>query len=201
MSQDLRRAAKEHFQRGNSFDENGYDERAIAEWQEAIHFDPDHAGAHYNLAIAYADDGDTGLAINEFREVLRIDPFDTDARRELAQVYLEADRIDDAVNQLRQTLNIAPGDADAAHRLAVIYLDQGMIDQAAAALESGAMDEEDAELWYQLGKAYDKEGRRDDAILAFRRALISSPAHREAERALQSMHVPIEEPPDEKEFE
>ncbi len=201
MSQDLRRAAEEHFQRGNSFDENGYGERAIAEWQEATHLDPDHAGAHYNLAIAYADDREIELAINEFREALRIDPFDTDARRELAEVYLEADRSDEAVNQLRQTLNIAPGDAQAAHRLAGIYFDQGMIDQAAAALESGAMDEQDAELWYQLGKAYEKEGRRDDAILAFRRALISSPGYHDAEHTLQLMHVPIEEQPDEEELE
>ena len=201
MSQDLRRAAEEHFQRGNSFDENGYDERAIAEWQEATHLDPDHAGAHYNLAIAYADESETELAISEFREVLRIDPFDTDARRELAKVYLEAGRIDDAVNQLRQTLNIAPGDAEAAHQLAVIYLDRGMIDQATAALESGAMDEADAGLWCQLGQAYEKEGRRDDAILAFRRTLIASPGHHDAEHALQLMHVPIEEQPDEEEFE
>jgi tetratricopeptide (TPR) repeat protein len=201
MSDDLRRAAEEHFERGNSFDENGYPERAIAEWQEAVQLDPEHAEAHYNLGIAYADEGETELAINELREVLRLDSFDTDARRELAEIYLEADRTDDAVNQLRQLLSIAPGDSEAAHQLAEIYLDHGMIDQAAGALEAGAMLEEDADLWFHLGKAYENEQRRDDAILAYRRALIAQPDHRDADMALRQLHAPVEEPPDPDEIE
>ncbi len=196
MSADLRLAAEEHFNRGNSFDESGYAERAIAEWQQAIELDPEHAGAHYNLGIAYADDGATELAINELREVLRLEPFDTDARRELAEIYWEANRVDAATDQLRQILTFAPGDAQAAHRLAEIYLEHAMIDQAAGALEAGALTEEDAELWFRLGNAYEHALRRDDAILAYRRALVAQPSHGEAYAALQRFHVPIEEPPD-----
>ena len=193
---DLSRAAEEHFERGVSFDENGYEERAISEWQQAIELDPDHIGSHYNLGIAYADEGQTELSIAELRTVLRLDPFDTDARHELAEIYLEAERYDDAIDQLRQILNIAPGDGQAAHELARLYLDRDMIDQAAGALEAGAMLEEDADLWVRLGEAYERDQRRDDAILAFRRALVAFPEHREAARALQLLHVPLEEPPD-----
>ncbi len=199
MSTELQRAAEEHFNRGNSFDESGYAERAVTEWQQAAELDPDHAGAHYNLGIAYADAGATELAINELREALRLEPFDPDARRELAEVYLEADRIDAATDQLRQILTIAPGDGQAAHRLAEIYLDHAMIDQAAGALEAGAMLEEDADLWFRLGNAYEHDQRRDDAILAYRRALVAQPSHGEAYAALQRFHVPIEEPPDQDE--
>jgi tetratricopeptide (TPR) repeat protein len=193
---ELSRAAEEHFARGVSFDESGYDERAIAEWQQAIELDPEHVGAHYNLGIAYADEGETELAIGEMRTVLRLEPFDTDARRELAEIFLEADRYEDATEQLRQILNIAPGDGEAAHQLAGIYLARDLIDQAAGALEAGAMMEEDADLWFRVGEAYEKDQRKDDAILAFRRALVAFPEHREAARALQLLHVPIEEPPD-----
>ena len=195
-NRDLSRAAEEHFARGVSFDESGHEERAIAEWQQAIELDPQHIGAHYNLGIAYADEGQSELAIAELREVLRLDPFDTEARRELAEIYLEADRHEDAIEQLRQILNIAPGDGEAAHELASIYLDRDMIDQAAGALEAGAMMEEDADLWFRLGQAYERDRRRNDAILAFRRALVIFPEHREAARALELLHVPIEEPPD-----
>jgi tetratricopeptide (TPR) repeat protein len=200
-NQDLSRAAEEHFARGVSFDESGYEERAIAEWQQAIELDPQHVGAHYNLGIAYADEGHTELAIAEMREVLRLDSFDTDARRELAEIYLETDRYEDAIEQLRQILNIAPGEGEAAHELARIYLDRGMIDQAAGALEAGAMMEEDAELWFRVGQAYEQGKRKEDAILAFRRALVIFPDHREAARALELLHVPIEEPPDPNEIE
>jgi tetratricopeptide (TPR) repeat protein len=201
MTNDLRRAAEEYFDRGNRFDEDGYRERAIAEWQEAIHLDPDFADAHYNLGIAYAEDGDNESAINELRETIRLDPFDTDARRELAEIYLEEDYFDDAVNQLRQVLNISPGDGDAAHLLAQAYLNQEMWDEAAGALEAGAMLEGDAELWFRLGQGYERDNRSDDAILAYRRALAANPEHDDAVSALQRMQVPIEEPPDEDEFE
>jgi tetratricopeptide (TPR) repeat protein len=197
LSNDLRRAAAEHFQRGNQFDEAGYADHAIKEWQEAIDLNPELTAAHYNLGIAYADEGHSDLAITELREVVRLDPFDIDARRELAEIYLEAERSDAAINELRQILNIAPDDA-AAHSLAQTYFDLGRWDEAAGALESGAMLEQDAALWFALGKVYESQQRRlDDAILAYRRAVIANPEHGGARAALQRLNAPIEEPPDE----
>ncbi len=196
MDDELLRAADEHFARGNAFDENGEREQAIREWQETIRLDPDHAAAHFNLGIAFSEEGDTDLAIEQWREAIRLEPFDAEARRELAEVYLDADRPADAINVLRQSLNLLPGDAETANRLAAIYLDQAQWDEAAAALEAGGMLEEDADLWYDLGKAYSDAGRDEDAILAYRRALICHPGHRAAEEALERMHVPIDEPPD-----
>jgi tetratricopeptide (TPR) repeat protein len=199
MATDLRRAAEEHFARGNQFDESGLRDRAIAEWQEAVELDPDHGDAHFNLGIAYAEQGDDDHAIIELREVIRLEPFDTQARRELAEIYLAQDRLDDAVNQLRQTLNLAPGDGAAAHLLAQAYLGAEMWDQAAGALEAGAMLAEDADLWFQLGQAYERARRLDDAILAYRRARVAQADHRDTTRALQRLRVPLEEPPDEAE--
>ena len=189
--------AATHVQRGNQFDENGDSNRAIAEWQQAIALDPNCTEAHYNLGIAYADEGQFDLAITELREVIRLDPLDIDARRELAEIYLEAARSDAAIDELRQLLNIAPDDA-AAHLLAQTYFDLGRWDEAAGALESGAMLEADADLWFELGKAYESQQHRlDDAILAYRRAVIANPEHGGARAALQRLNAPIEEPPDE----
>ena len=189
--------ATTHLQRGNQFDGNGDSNRAIAEWQEAIALDPNCVEAHYNLGIAYADEGHSDLAITELREVVRLDPFDIDARRELAEIYLEAERSDAAINELRQILNIAPDDA-AAHLLAQTYFDLGRWDEAAGALESSAMLEQDADLWFGLGKVYElQQHRLDDAILAYRRAVIANSEHGGARAALQRLNAPIEDPPDE----
>ncbi len=196
MTDDLRRAAEEHFERGNQLDENGHRQAAIKEWQEAVHLDPEHAAAHYNLGIAYADEGELELAVTALREAIHLDPFDIDARRELADLYLELDQPDEAINQLRQALNTVPSDAETANLLAQAYLDQGKWDAAAGALESGGMLEEDADLWLELGRAYARENRMEDAILAYRRALVSQPGHSGAEQALRALHVPIEEPPE-----
>lgn len=201
MNNDLHRAAEEHLQRGNQFDENGDSDRAIAEWQEASSLDPDCTEAHYNLGIAYADEGHADLAIAELREVVRLDPLDLDARREIAEIYLETEHFDDAINQLRQILHIAP-DGETAHLLAQTYFDRGRWDEAAGALESGALLEADADLWFALGKVYElQRHRRDDAILAYRRALAANPEHNDAAFALQRLHVPVEEPPDAGEVE
>jgi tetratricopeptide (TPR) repeat protein len=197
MTDDLRRAAEEHFQRGNQFDENGHAEHAITEWQEAIDLDPNCVEAHYNLGIAYADEGNYDLAIMELREVIRLDSLDLDARRELTEVYLEAQKPEEAINQLRQILNIAP-DGAAARLLAQTYFDLERWDEAAGALEAGAMLEQDADLWFELGKAYElHQHRLDDAILAYRRAVIANPEHVGARDALRRLNVQIEEPPDE----
>lgn len=193
MDDDLRRTAEEHFNRGNKFDEDGYRERAIAEWQQVIDINPEHAGAHFNLGIAYAEDDDNPRAIEQLRETIRLDPFDTEARRVLAEIYLDEDRFDDAVNQLRQALNIAPGDDEAARLLAQAYIDHKRWDEATGALESGAMTEQDADLWFTLGQAYEREQRIDDAILAYRRALIAQPAFGDAMNALARFHAPAED--------
>ncbi len=196
MADDPRREAEQHFGRGNAFDEQGWRDRAIAEWQEAIHFDPDHPAAHFNLGIAFAEEGDAERAIEHLRAAIRLDPFDVEAKRELAEVFAEQERPDDAINQLRQVLNIAPGDGEAAHRLAELHLDREMWDEAASALEAGAMAEEDADLWYEVGNAYADAQRREDAILAYQRVLVCNPEHREAQEILRQWGVPIEEPPD-----
>ncbi len=201
MDDDLLRAADDYFARGNAFDESQDRERAIREWQEAVHLNPEHAAAHFNLGIAFSEEGETDLAIEHLREAIRLEPFDGEARRELAEVYLDVDRADDAINVLRQSLNLMPGDAETGHYLAEIYLDRAMWDEAAAALEAGGMSEEDADLWYDLGEAYTGEGRREDAILAYRRALVCNPGHGAAEQALQRLHIPIEEPPDPEEVD
>ncbi len=193
--------AATHLQRGNQFDENGDSKRAIAEWQAALALDPNCVEARYNLGIAYADEGNFDLAIEELRAVIRLTPLDLDARRELAEIYLEAEKFQDGIDELRQILNIAP-DAHAAHLLAQTYFDLERWDEAAGALEAGAMLEEDADLWFELGKVYEQQSRRlDDAILAYRRALIANPDQRGARAALQRLGAPIEELPEETDLE
>jgi cytochrome c-type biogenesis protein CcmH/NrfG len=57
---------------------------------------------------------------------------------------------------------------------------------------------EDADLWFELGQVYEIQSRRlDDAILAYRRAMIANPEHTGARDALRRLNEPIEEPPDE----
>ena len=194
---DSQRQAEEHFSRGNQFDENGQREPAIREWLQAIDLDPNHTGAHFNLGIASMEDSDNARAIEHLREVMRLDPLDTEARQLLAEIYLDEDEPGESINQLRQLLNIDPNDTEAAGLLAQIYFDLERWDEAAGALESSGMSEEDANLWFELGMVYEMQQHRiDDAILAYRRALLAQPEHAGAERALRRLNVPVEDATD-----
>lgn len=192
---ELQRAARGHFERGNALDENGDRSRAIAEWLEAVHLDPDLAAAHYNLGIAFAERGESQIAEEQLRLAIGIDPFDIEARLELVRNYLDEEQTEAAINQLRQILNIAPGDGEAARLLAELYLDQGRVDESVGALESGGMVEEDADLWVELGRVYEAERRFEDAILAYRRALVCRPGYTPAEQGLVGLDAPTDEPP------
>ncbi len=192
---DLQREALSHFERGNVLDESGDRDGAIAEWLEAAHLDPRLAAAHYNLGVAFADQGDSQIAIEQLREAAALDPFDSEARVELAGVLLAEQQADAAIEQLRQVLSVFPGNTAAARFLAEILLDQESWDEAAAALEASGMGEEDVDLWLELGGGYEDQCRYQDAILAYRRALVCQPENLQAIRALSVLHAPTEEPP------
>lgn len=196
MGDDEKREAQEHFERGNKLDESGDREGAVREWLDAVNLDTELESAHFNLGIAFADDGDMERAVHELRQVIRLDPFDVDARRELAKMLFEVDRVDEGISQLRQALNIVQNDPESAHMLAEAYVEREDWDKAEGALDSGGMLEEDADLWYQIGKAYLNDRRREEAILAFRRALVCNPSHRESDEMLRQLHVPAEETSD-----
>ena len=186
-------AAEQHYQHGDAFDEMGDTANAITEWQEAIALNPHHAGAHYNLGIAYADEQKWNAAIDELETTVELEPYDPDARRELAQIYFEQGELDQAENQLRRVLNLVPGEARAAHLLAQIYIEQKKWDQAVAALEQSAMLEDDAELWITLGNVYKQTSHTDDAVLAYRRALIANPQDAQAKQALARLGASLDD--------
>jgi tetratricopeptide (TPR) repeat protein len=190
-------AAEEHYRRGNAFDEQDDSRRAIAEWRAALELNPDHAGAHYNLGIAYADEEDWDAAIFELKTATELAPLDPDASYELAEIYFELGELDHAENELRHALNLNPSQAQAAHLLAEIYIQKEKWDHAVAALEQSTMLEDDADLWITVGRAYEQSDRVEDAVLAYRRALIANPQSAQAQRALLDLGAPLEEPSDE----
>ncbi len=196
MSDDFKREAEAHFERGNQLDQAGDREGAVREWIDAVSLDPELGPAHFNLGIAHADNGDLEHATRELYEAVHLDPFDMDARRELAQLLFELDRVDEGISQLRQALNIVQNDPESAHMLAQAYIEREDWDRAVGALDSGGMLDEDADLWYILGKAYLGDRQNEDAILAFRRALVCNPEHRDSEEMLRQLHVPVEDPLD-----
>ncbi len=76
-------AAGTHFNLGNSLARQGETEEATAEYEAAIHLQPDLAPAHHNLGVLLYSLGRTEDALEHLRAAVRIDPGDAAAHRSL----------------------------------------------------------------------------------------------------------------------
>lgn len=168
--------ADAHVQRGDELYERGNIEEAQEEWQAAIRINPDHIDAHHSLGLSFQDDEEFDLAEKEFREALRIDPEDSDAHRRLGEIFDERHDWEDAMREYRETLRIDPGDDEARGRLIWDLLEMKQVTEAQEELnqinnETAA----DADLWIELGEAYEERGARASAVAAYKHALRLDP--------------------------
>ena len=63
-----------HPERGLSYKSKGDFDRAIADFSEAIRFDPKYAEAYYLRGVVYGNKGDLDRAIADLNEAIRLDP-------------------------------------------------------------------------------------------------------------------------------
>lgn len=86
-------AAIDHKNAGIKLSNDGRWEQAIAEYNEALRLDPQHARAYNKRGIAYDGPGEHQRAIEDYNEAIRLDPQDAQAYavRALSNTYLDRD--------------------------------------------------------------------------------------------------------------
>jgi len=68
------KTAKEHFEQGWVYAEEGLWDEAVFEFKEAVRLAPGDARAHHSLGVALARKGFWDLAFVEFKEAVRLEP-------------------------------------------------------------------------------------------------------------------------------
>lgn len=69
-----RKTAKEHFEQGWVYAEEGLWDEAVFEFMEAVRLEPGDARAHHSLGVALARKGFWDKALVEFKEAVRLEP-------------------------------------------------------------------------------------------------------------------------------
>jgi tetratricopeptide (TPR) repeat protein len=172
-----------HVQLGEAFAAAAFDEEAIDAWRAALHIDPKHPRAMYNLAVAALKREGVPTALPGFRKAGELDPSqdelffdlakigpvpevlpdpgevpdDRDALLKAAGLLARAEDYFAAQDLIGVILENEPADADALALAGYMYLKQEAVNEAmAVALRALMLDRDRATAVYDLGVAYAK---------------------------------------------
>jgi O-antigen ligase/tetratricopeptide (TPR) repeat protein len=163
---------------------------------EALCLDPANVTFRTAGANAALELGDLDRARRYAEDAASVLPDFAPARAQLAHVAAREGRLDDAVRLLREAMALEwYGQTDAHHvaqaNLASVLLRHGRVDEAEREARSLA---ESAPTFapgrYQLGRALEAQGRRDEAVVEYEAALRLDPSHAGARAALRARSSP-----------
>jgi protein O-mannosyl-transferase len=157
--------------------EHGEIDAAIEHCRTSLQLHASPVG-HFNLAVALAEKGEADPAVAEYRAAIMLDPTLVEAYDNLGVLLATLGRPDEAIDQYRRALAVDPTSATA-------HINWGLL-LAAAGDFHGAIEHyqraitADARLpdpYDYLGVAFVRLRRYDDALAAFRQALIVDPRY------------------------
>jgi tetratricopeptide (TPR) repeat protein len=163
------------------YEKAGQTEKAIEELQLILKQQVNARGVHLALGSIYKDQHQPELAVEQFQEELKLSSPDPETRIQLAQAYLSLERPEEALAELnlgRQQLG--EGNGNYWRTLGKTYTALGRHGDAVSSYERAmAIGPADRALLYQLGQAYRRAGKTEQA----RKALAASSEAAKAELA------------------
>jgi tetratricopeptide (TPR) repeat protein len=164
--------AEAHNNLGNALHAQGQLHDAIALYRRAIALNPESAEVHNNLGNALQQFGWLDEAVACYHRALEIRPDYPDAHNNLGNAMAGQGRLDEAVAAIRRALELRP-DYPAAHRSLELAL------QAQQEMAAGCRAPDDPIAHNNLGNAFQQQGRLDEAIDCYHRAIALRPDYPE----------------------
>jgi Tfp pilus assembly protein PilF len=177
-----------HLNLGVALNLQGERDEAIAEFRQALTFNPDSYDAHVDLGGVLMHERHLDDAIKQFRRAIDIAPLRLNAHGALAQALLLDGKTDEARAEFERAVEIDPRNLPAQTDLGQILVDQGKIDEALPHFEAAlAVDPNFLRAQISLAQALAAQGKLDGAIAHYRRALEIDPNNAATREKLEKL--------------
>ena len=157
--------------RGLAYYDKGDDDRAIADYNEAIRLDPNFAYAYSSRGLAYDHKGDLGRADPDYNQAIRLDPKFAQAYFNRGNAYYQKGDDDRAIADYNEAIRLDSKHAYAYNNRGTAYDRQGDDDRAIADYnEAIRLDPKFAQAYSSRGLVYYQKGDFDRAIADYGKA-------------------------------
>jgi tetratricopeptide (TPR) repeat protein len=160
-----------HLLKGQNYLADSDFQHAVESLEAAAKFSDDLPRLHFSLGVAYLRAGRNQEALRAFEHELKRMPRDYWTLYYLAFLHDAEGQLDAARERAQLALALQPRSAEAGALLGKVLLKQGKAAEAVPPLETAVgQNPNDANLRFQLGRAYQQSGRRQDAAREFAEA-------------------------------
>lgn len=147
----------------------GNPRNAVEAWQKAVELEPGNLSLRVGLLRALSVAGLHEESIREADILLERRPVSADACFYLGDALLQLGRVGEAIPRLEEAVRLSNGDARIRASLSTAYLRAGRGADAIPHLEAALQGQQNERLLFQLSRAYQAAGRREDARIALQR--------------------------------
>jgi tetratricopeptide (TPR) repeat protein len=169
-------AAEAYYTRGTIWLDLKRPTEAIADFEKALQFDPDHVEARVNLASQLVTQGKLEPAIQHLTAAIHLNPEHAVAHYDLATALARSGRQAKAIAHYQRSIELAPTNAPARCNLGMALLQQEQTDAALAQFQDALkINPSLAQAHYGAAAVLARRGLAGEAITHLRQALEPNP--------------------------
>jgi tetratricopeptide (TPR) repeat protein len=175
------RLATAAFGRSLAYNRKRQGDKANADLDLALHFDPKFAKAYLARGYDAVTNGKFDAGIKQFDQAIAIDPKLPDAYYGRGLAYDASRQFDRAIKDEQQAIRLNPKYAQAYFGLGLTYHDKGQLDRAIENFSKAIeLDPQYAQALYNRGNAYGARNQIDRAITDYNAAIQIEPDYAKA---------------------
>jgi Flp pilus assembly protein TadD len=186
-----------HSKLAEALEVSGRMDDALAEFQSYQAQHPNDAAANYNLSAALLRRGRTQEAMQGLQRTLtltQLPPVLAHTHWQLGNICYQLGDMDAAQQHYRSAVQLNPREYGASMMLGIMLERQGKHEEAIAYLRQSLPMESPDSAYFYLGQAYEGEGRRPEALAAYKEALKFAPGSEELQKAIASVEQETHQP-------